>query len=147
MGFKSCFFYIYKMVPLLQCFLSATTIFSPLFDCKLRIIKACCSRETQEDKANISQCFSFSHLTIKHRVLVLTHQRQTMHSDAYSNVFVFVVALFALPCLSMQKISFSAKMQMLQGTRTSSKRGQWPQASRGADTAFEPFKEALMCNL
>lgn len=70
-----------------------------------------------------------------------------MHSDAYLNVLFFVIALFAVPCLSMQKIPFSAKMQMLRGTRTSSKREQWPQASRGADTAFEPFKEALMCNL
>lgn len=57
------------------------------------------------------------------------------------------MALFALPCLLMQKIPFSAKMQMLQGTRTPSKREQWPQASGGADPAFEPFKEALMCNL
>lgn len=57
------------------------------------------------------------------------------------------MALFALPCLLMQKIPFSAKMQMLQGTRTPSKREQWPQASGRADPAFEPFKEALMCNL
>lgn len=69
-----------------------------------------------------------------------------MHSDTYFFVCVLLL-LFALPCLSMQKIPFSAKMQILRGTRTSSKGEQWPEASRGADTAFEPNEEALMCNL
>lgn len=61
-----------------------------------------------------------------------------MHSDARSKALFLVWLCFALPCLSKQQIPFSAKMQMLQGTRTSSKREQWLQASGGADTAFEP---------
>lgn len=51
----------------------------------------------------------------------------------------FSVSLFALACLSMQKIPFSAEMQMLRGTRTPFKREQWFQASTGAGTAFEPL--------
>lgn len=66
-----------------------------------------------------------------------------MHSDAHLNVLL----LLCLPCPSLQKIPFTAKMQMLGGTRTSYEREQWPQARGEADSAFEQFKEALMWNL
>lgn len=82
---------------------------------------------------------------MKHKLVMLINQRaafrkkrQAMHSDARSKALFLVWLCFALPCLSKQKIPSSVKMQMLQGTRTSSKREQWLQASGGADTAFEP---------
>lgn len=47
-----------KKVPWLECVLpmSATNNTFSLFDIKLNIITACCSGETEEDLANISQC-------------------------------------------------------------------------------------------
>lgn len=73
------------------------------------IITACCSGATQEDLADISQCFSLSHihhLTMKHSTSINTSKAasckkgQTMHSDAYFNVLFLL--LLCLPCLVCQ---------------------------------------------
>lgn len=77
---KDALSFFFKKVLRPECVVpaSATNNTLSLSDIKLDIIAVCCIEETQEDLANISQCFAFSHnhhLTIKYRLLVLTHQR------------------------------------------------------------------------
>lgn len=113
--------------------------------------------EAQEDLANISQRLSFSHirhLKMKPTISINTSKAAFCKKEVDNaqqcilKCFVLLL-LLCLPCLVCQcrKYNLVQKMQMPRGRRTSSKREQWPQASREADTAFEPFKEALMCNL
>lgn len=77
------------------------------------------------------------------------NKRQTTHGDTYLNVlfcrgrFVFL----GLVSDSAAKFHLVKKCKCCEDTRTSSEGEQWPEASGGAGSAFEPFRAALMCNL
>lgn len=107
---------------------------------------------TSQDAASLS---AKNHLTMKHKLVMLINQRAALpHREAGNAQWCALKRLcFCYGFVSPYLVCQSRKFHLVQKCKCCKaqghppKREQWPQAGGGADSAFEPNQEALMCNL